>query len=65
MSVFMVIDRVLETSDFGVQLKELFTLEKDKLVGAQVCFARVQHDRSLEWFKLDEVSYNPWILRSL
>ena len=57
MSVHLVIDKILQTSDFGVQLTEHFTEEKEKLVGTQVCFSRVTHDKSLEWFKLDEVLF--------
>lgn len=55
MSVYLIIDKTLRTSDFGVHLINRFTEEKDKLVGSQVCFSKVIHDKSLEWFKTDEV----------
>ena len=58
MSVHLVVDHTLKTSDFGVQLIEYLTEEKDKLNGTQVCFSRVTHDKSLEWFKLDDVMEN-------
>ena len=54
-SLFLVVDKTLRTSDFGTQLVEHFAEEKDKLAGCQVCFSKVTHEKSLEWFKLDEV----------